>query len=341
MSADQLPHWDAGFVAMALPNVRPQWSGAAHLADRADRGGTTPVRARQVRAAKEASEASGLVSVPTSRTATQPLPESLLSSVSARVTALREELGAFALDKDARRLSMLRMAVGSAARLHGGLNPGHRALRAWMVTLTYRGTNAQWRSTHMSQAMQHLRMWCNRQGFRARYVWVAELQKRGVIHYHAVVWLPQGVRCPAFDSRGWWPHGMTNRKCVRSSAVGYLMKYLSKGTDVSSGSFPKGARIYGVAGLDEAGRRVRRWLRLPSFVQGNASVHDDWHRAVGGGWLAPDGARWASEFTTALVAGVRCLVRLCIHARQIDAAGPFSWVADRARALALPAPRLV
>ena len=288
-----------------------------------------------------ASAASGLVSVPTTRTGAL-LPVSTVELSAAKVAgegaALRVHFDAFELDREGRRLAQLRCAVGSAARLHDVSLPGHRPLRAWMVTLTYRGLH-DWSPDHMTEAMHRLRGWCNRQGFRARYTWVAELQQRGAVHYHAVVWLPPGVRCPAFDSRGWWPHGMTNRMCVRRSAVGYLMKYLSKGTDVSAGTFPKGARIYGVGGLDRTARRTRRWLRLPSFVRGNSSIHDTWDRALGGGWIAPDGARFVSEFRTAFVGGLKCLVRVARHAVAIDAAGPFCWLADRAAALAVPVPR--
>jgi hypothetical protein len=259
----------------------------------------------------------------------------LVGTETSPLAALTDHLGAFALD-DSRRLSQLRMAVGSAARLHAASFPGHRPMRAWMVTLTYRGTNADWRPEHLKECWMRFRKWCNRQALRARYVWVAELQQRGTIHYHAVIWLPVGVRCPAFDSRGWWPHGMTNRKAVRSSAVGYLMKYLSKGTEVGAGSFPKGARIYGVAGLDHAGRRARRWLRLPAFVQGNSSIFDRWERLKGGGWSSPAGARFESEFKPAVIGGRRCLLRVAKHERAIEAAGPFCWVGDQARAVHRP-----
>lgn len=296
-----------------------------------------------------ASAASGLVSVPTTRTGlVSPSTDLCAAMVRGEAAGLRSELGAFALDAPGRRLSSLRCAVGFAARLHAVTMPGQRSMRAWMVTLTYR-PGVHWSAKHLQACFTRLRMWCNRQGFRARYVWVAELQDgtkradgvgRGVIHYHAVLWLPVGVRCPRFDSRGWWPHGMTNRKVVRKSAIGYLMKYLSKGTDVSSSSFPKGARIYGVAGLDHACRRARRWLRLPAFVQGNSSTLDDWKRTVGGGWMAPDGARFVSEFQATCVAGVRCLVRVAHHARSIVASGPFSWITDKLKTLSLPTPSL-
>lgn len=284
-----------------------------------------------------ASVASGLVSVPTSSTGAFKSPALAAAMARGEAAALRDDIGAFALDREGRRLSSLRCAVGVAARCHGATTDGFRGLRAWMVTLTYRGTNADWKPDHLKEAFHRLRVWCNRQGFRARYVWVAELQQRGTIHYHAVLWLPVGVRCPSFDSRGWWPHGMTNRKTVRRSAVGYLMKYLSKGTD--TGSFPKGARIYGVAGLDKAMSRTRRWVRLPAFVQGNSSTLDAWARTPGGGWSSPSGVGFVSEFTTTLVAGVRCLIRVAQHAIAIEASGPFSWLSDRAKALALPVPR--
>lgn len=274
----------------------------------------------------------GLVSVPTSRTTDLGLREAVQKG---RASDLRQDLGAFQLDSDARRLASLRCAVGFAARAQAVIPRGGRASRAWMVTLTYRGDATAWRSDHMKTAVHRFRIWCNRQGFAARYVWVAELQQRGVIHYHLVIWLPHGIRCPKWDSRGWWPHGMTNRKTVRKSAVGYLMKYLSKGSDVATTSFPRGARIYGVGGLDRTMRRARRWLRLPSFVQANSSILDDWRPVVGGGWRAPDGGHWPSEFALVIVAGARCLARVCTHPRELLASGPFSWITDRDKALAL------
>lgn len=337
------PHWDEHFSERA--EVRHEFSRAAHLGDVAMHALLTPGRARQVRAERAAlalrtSEASGLVSVPTTHTTgRQPsrcgLPSGVaLSNVNASTADLAAALGAFELDASARRLSQLRCAVGFSARAHGVSTKGARTDTAYMVTLTYRGDNRDWRREHVTKAFNALRMWCKRQGFSCRYVWVAELQKRGVIHYHAVVWLPVGVRMPQWDVRGWWPHGMSNRKVVRKSAVGYLMKYLSKGTDMSAGTFPKGARVYGVGGLDHAGRRARRWLRLPAFVQGNSSVNDAWERRTGGGWISPSGRHFPSEFEAIRVGGRRMLARVHRHPVSIEASGPFSWCSDRDRVLA-------
>jgi Protein of unknown function (DUF3296). len=35
-----------------------------------------------------------------------------------------------------------------------------------------------------------------RRGHKLPYVWVAELQKRGALHYHVLLWLPRGLTLP-------------------------------------------------------------------------------------------------------------------------------------------------
>ena len=276
--------------------------------------------------------AAGLVSVPTTRPRVDTLKIAQANVVADR-SAVMKSIGAFELDAAARRYSGLRMAVGFAARAHAVSEKGHRSDVAWMVTLTYAGDNDSWKPEHLSTAVNTFRKWAKRQGFACRYVWVAELQQRGVIHYHAVFWLPKGARMPKWDDRGWWPHGMTNTLKARH-ATAYLMAYLKKGDLEARGSLPKGARNYGVGGLDHSLRRARRWLRLPAFVQGNSSIWDDWRRAVGGGWTSPAGEHVASEFRSVVVGGARCLLRVAEHARSVVAHGPFSWLSDRAIALA-------
>ncbi len=293
----------------------------------------SPVRARQRAAAATAVRAAGagLVSVPTTR------PAGLDAQCSAAEAAagaklLAKDLGVFQLDAAARRYSGLRMAVGFAARAHAVSEKGSRSDVPWMVTLTYAGTSSDWRGDHLTTAVNTFRKWCKRKGFECRYVWVAELQQRGVIHYHCVFWLPVGRRMPQWDRAGWWPHGMTNTLRAKH-ATAYLMAYLKKGDLEARGSLPKGARNYGVGGLDHSLRRARRWLRLPSFVRGNSSIWDEWKRATGGGWISPEGEHFASEFAQVIVAGVRCLRRVAQHAIDLAADGPFSRLTDRAVAL--------
>lgn len=322
-SPEALPHWDESFVSMAIP--RPEFAREAFDGDRAMHGARTPARARQSAAtAAAASAASGLVSVPTSG------PR---GSTPLELGELREALGAFSTDVQARRLALLRMNVGFAARAHAVSERGHRSDVPWMVTLTYANPDA-WEARHVSDALAAVRKWAKRAGFALRYVWVAEIQegrlrKHGdaVLHYHLCIWLPRGQRMPKWDVRGWWPHGMSQRIVARH-AVAYLMKYLSKGSVYAL--LPRGARTYGVGGLDHSLRRARRWLRLPAFVQGNSSIMDPWRRAVGGGWVDGDGQIWPSEFTATIVGGQRVLSRVFTHARAIEASGPFSWLSDRA-----------
>jgi hypothetical protein len=242
-------------------------------------------------------------------------------------------LDAFGIDAEARRLSQLRMNVGFAARAHC-IEPNKGGDDCLMVTLTYAGTNDAWNPKHISRFVDHVRAWMKRNGYGAlRYVWVAELQQRGVIHYHVAVWVPRGVKLPKPDEQGWWPHGMTRIEVARA-AVPYLLKYLSKDTSKTFGRFPRGARIYGIGGNEHSARRARRWLRLPAFVQGNSSIFDDWRRVKGGGWAAPSGERFASEFARTWVGHAYALRRVERHSVQIDASGPFSWLSDATKALA-------
>lgn len=240
------------------------------------------------------------------------------------------------IDHQRARITRMQKSVGiSAKALH---HLGKKNQRVWMLTLTYRGTNRDWRAHHISRYLDGLRKWhYSRTGCKkVRYVWVAELQKRGVIHYHVCVWLNNGLTPPKPDS-AWkkngvfqapmWTHGMSNR--VRAThPVAYLMKYASKGT--SEGKFPHGARISGVGGLDEVGRGCRRWVLWPAYVQGNASIKDKFRPAPGGGYLnAETGELLRSEFVPT-GGGFTRFVRVRTTPRSIEnTGGPFSWISDK------------
>ena len=240
------------------------------------------------------------------------------------------------IDHQKARITRMQKSVGMSAKaLH---HLGAKNQRIWMLTLTYRGTNRDWRPEHISRYLDGLRKWHkSRTGSKkVRYVWVAELQKRGVIHYHVCVWLDNGLTPPKPDScwrmKGqtqWpmWDHGMSNR--VRAKhPVAYLMKYASKGT--SEGKFPHGARISGVGGLDEVGRGCRRWVLWPAYVQGNASIKDRFRPAPGGGYInAETGELLRSEFVPT-GGGFTRFVRVRTTLRLIEnTGGPFSWLSDR------------
>lgn len=263
----------------------------------------------------------GLVSVPT----TCPRLESHHSDALAmdRTRDLRAARRAFEPDKRKARIAGLRRAVGFSARAIGAAldRPGFRAPYVAMLTLTYRCVE-DWRPEHITACLHTIRKWLARRRVRLHYVWVAELQKRGALHYHVALWLPPGVTILKADQAGWWPHGATNIEEARK-AVPYLLKYLSKGMDTAG--FPKGARIHGSGGMEHALKRSRRWLGLPGFVRARADVFDDWRRARGGGWADPEGTVVPSEYVRAYVGGW-CLVKVADYGRPFEAHGPFTWL---------------
>lgn len=156
-----------------------------------------------------------------------------------------------------------------------------------MITLTYR-PDVTWRPEHVSAA---LKIWRREVGpWPLRYVWVMELTKRGVPHYHVLVWLPPGVRLEKPDQSGAWPHGWSRIEAARN-AVGYLVKYASKGT-AEGQSIPRGARLFGVGGLDAARRLRRAWKMLPRYMRQECSPEDRVRRARGGGWISAATGQW-------------------------------------------------
>lgn len=273
----------------------------------------------------EVRAASGLVNVETSGKRSAPRVPFRLK---AEGSVLRERMSAFVVDHEAMRLKRLRLSVSYAARRHCLEEKGRAAEQCLMVTLTYRGTNEDWDPRHISDFIHSVRKWMQRHGQPCRYVWVAELQKRGVIHYHVALWVAHGTKLPKPDEQGWWPHGMTRIEVARA-AVPYLLKYLSKDTSKCFGSFPKGARIYGRGGLDHATRRSLRWFRLPAFIQAQSSIDDRWERAEGGGWTAPTGQHFESEFAREWMGEGYAIRRVHFHDRPqgFEVDGPFSWTA--------------
>lgn len=176
---------------------------------------------------------------------------------------------------------MRRGVLFTARAIEESLQEAGLQLRKAFITLTYRPGEA-WAPEHISQTLACYAEWARRRGFKLLYVWVMELTQAGVPHYHVLMWLPFGMTPPLPDKQGWWKHGMTQAKWVRSP-IGYMVKYLSKG--LSGQSYPKNARIWGSGGLSARQRLRRAWYRAPAWLKRFAppgkvcSV-----RRVDGGW---------------------------------------------------------
>lgn len=155
--------------------------------------------------------------------------------------------------------------------------------RPWFVTLTYR-PGVEWSPGHISTFLDCVRKWAARRAVALAYVWVAELQRRGAVHYHVVMWVPKGVSLPKPDKQGWWRCGMSQTERARRP-MSYLLKYTSKG---DLGSFPKGLRLCGFGGLSPDARVVRSWMCLPTWLVARCDVMQRFKRAPGGFWIGAD-----------------------------------------------------
>lgn len=249
--------------------------------------------------------------------ATIPPPRKLPARVVVEEHRLAEDVGGFANDPRKSRIAGMRRGVGFAARgiIATDALPGWRPSYPVFVTLTYANVH-DWDAEHIGGFLQAVRRYARSAGWppgrHVRYVWVAEVQRRGAIHYHVMLWLPAGESLPKPDQAGWWPHGASNIQAARSP-VGYLMKYLSKGG--AAPALPRGARCHGCGGLEHAIRRARRWLALPGFVRARADINSDWRRASGGGWVDPDGVVIPSEYARVYVGTRWHLVRVVDYGR--------------------------
>ena len=169
-------------------------------------------------------------------------------------------LGFLRVDSRGLKVKRARFATLTGARLHMAERP------SWIGTfvgLTY-GPDNDYNPKDISRYIDKLREWCDKHSIECRYVWVAEMQKRGVIHYHLIVFHPKRLSFPKPDKSGMWPHGSSSRSTGIYRAVAYMAKYLSKG-DLAP--FPKGARTYGSGGFDGTGKVEMRYWKLPTWVR--------------------------------------------------------------------------
>jgi len=202
---------------------------------------------------------------------------------------------------DARLAGMKKTVLNSARAIRDSIEVKSGRYRMAMVTLTYAEVGA-WRPGHLAQFFHRVRSYFHERGVKARYVFVAELQERGAVHYHVLFFMPKGLTLPKPDKRGWWPHGSTRTEWAQY-ALGYLCKYTAK-LQSKTATFPRGLRICGAGGVDAAGRRECRWWKLPSYVRDAFDACVNPVRAAGGGFVALATGEWiAARYRFAGVRG--------------------------------------
>lgn len=166
------------------------------------------------------------------------------------------------------RISRLSRSVKVAAHCIGeALQKGGFRYRAALITATY-APGQEWHARDITQLTNNYQTWAKRKGFTLPIVWVAELTKAGVVHYHLMLWVPRGVT-PPFGDKGikkrWWSKGLTNSQWS-FSPVGYLAKYASKGT-TNGHQFPKGCRLHGRAGISAKVSRAIVYKLAPLWLK--------------------------------------------------------------------------
>lgn len=200
------------------------------------------------------------------------------------------------IDAQARRCRRMRTTVEHAVRLIEDRlsDRAGSEFQRWarkFVTLTYRSGD-DWSPKHVADYLGRVRKWAAAKRFRVSYVWVAETQTRGAIHYHLLVWVPSRFLLPKPDRSGWWKFGSSKVETVRGGATGacgYITKYVSKG--LNENRFPKGARMHGSGGLSQEMRRHVRYWQAPYWVREAFTGASDIRR-VAGGWCD----RWSGAF---------------------------------------------
>ena len=186
------------------------------------------------------------------------------------------------LDPLKSRMRRMRTSVITGARLHQeSVTKGGFRGRWALLTPTYAAVDG-WKPEHISHLLGCIKMWFKRRGCRFHYVWVAELQQRGAMHYHILIWLPKGLTLPMPDKQGWWPHGWTKIEWARNP-VGYMAKYSSKGDGPVN--FPKGARIHGCGGLRGEQLQESRFWKRPTWLRDVTRINQTIRRRAGAGWF--------------------------------------------------------
>lgn len=215
---------------------------------------------------------------------------------------------ALVIDPKKARCERLRASVREAAKLHEqeALWDSHRlgrsAYRKSFLTLTYR-PGAAWSRCHISEFIKRLRQWMGRRGTRCMYAWVSELQKRGALHYHVLVWVPRGLRLPRPDASGWWPHGMSNIETARNP-VGYMVKYATKTRPEDLKRLKKGVRLHGNGGHTPVNRVALRQTLAPWWLKQTLDQREVAHLVA----LQEADAAWQARAVrrVGIVGGIRC-----------------------------------
>jgi hypothetical protein len=174
-----------------------------------------------------------------------------------------------------------------------------------VVHLTYR-PGCSWRPLHITEFLKVVKKHLRKR--LKGYCWVAEMQKRGAVHFHVVLAVDRGVKIPKPDLAGWWQYGSTRVERKRRP-TGYLIRYWRK--IYQKMGYPKGIRIFAVVWFQWASDGDSRFLlalwSLPGWLlncidQFTAILERVLPRRWPGGYWAWKGRWFRSPWSLAMVA---------------------------------------
>ena len=140
------------------------------------------------------------------------------------------------MDTFKKRLYSMRRRIFAWAELVKEYQVKHDT-RLVMITLTYRVAE-DWQSGHIREFVKAMKF---RLGDRClAFAWVAELQKRGAVHYHMMLLVPKGTLLDQPDT--FWDWGMTRIETARTPF--YLVSYSSKSYQKDVSRYPRSCRTY-------------------------------------------------------------------------------------------------
>lgn len=188
--------------------------------------------------------------------------------------------------KKAMRINRLRRRVWAWSNFLKEVKSG---CSLWMVTLTYKNVD-DWKPLHITEFRKAVQKMYGKK--LIGYAWVAELQERGAVHYHVMLYLRGVERLPHFDTLGLWEHGLTRIDKARTPF--YLISYAKKDYQ-KMGKFPKGMRMFAVwLSASAVSEKILYQFRLsanPNWVSDIVKNFLDWwegyvkpKRLQGGGW---------------------------------------------------------
>jgi hypothetical protein len=134
-----------------------------------------------------------------------------------------------------------------------------------MITLTYR-PGEKWMPKDISIYLHALKRKMGKN--LLAIAWVGELQKRGAVHFHILVYAKGKVPKP--DKSGMWSHGRTGVELARTPF--YLLVHTGKEYQKDFDRFPKGMRAFGVWVIDKNDREELKYsmftVRKEALVRG-------------------------------------------------------------------------